>query len=439
MQVTIRKSTAVGTVTVPPSKSLAHRYLICAALANGTSVISGVDYSEDILATLDCIRALRATVKTEGDRVTVTGTESMPAHAEFPCRESGSTMRFFMGIAIVFGLDADFFGSETLRNRPFGVYEDVCREYGIGFERLPDRIHIAGPAGADGRKDRISTSGKRIADGSEERRSASEMRIDDGSEETLRFRIPGNVSSQFITGLLFGLPCLSRDSIIELLPPVESRSYLKLTESALADFGVTVDFSEETQIRIPGNQSYCPAQRTVEGDYSNAAFPEALNLFGGNVKLCGLRDDSLQGDRVYRECFRQLQNGKPEIDITDCPDLGPVLMAVAAAKHGAVLTGTKRLKMKESDRGTVMCRELSAFGIRTVAEENRIEVFGGGLKRPEAPVFGHNDHRIVMALSILLTLVGGTIDGAEAVAKSYPHFFDDLQRLGIEVIRHGMD
>ena len=416
MNLYINKSVARGSITAPPSKSMAHRHIICAALADGTSTVRNVDLSQDILATLDCIRALGAKAEVDGDCVTVEGagyalrnggfrTEGENGNpdigrngvtADFRCRESGSTMRFFMALAMLTGRPSRFFGSETLRSRPFGIYEDICYKCGIIFKREEDHILVEG------------------------RLTAQE------------YEIPGDISSQFITGLMFVLPLLPGDSKIRLIPPVESRSYIMLTVSALAKAGVEVIVKSDTEYLIPGGQQYKPVDITVEGDYSNAAFLDAFNYIGGDVKVEGLDAASLQGDRVYKEYFEALKEGAAELDISDCPDLGPVLFAVAAANKGGYFTGTKRLKIKESDRGRVMCEELAAFGIETEQEENSIRI-GCGLKVPEGPVHGHNDHRIVMSMALLLSLTGGGLIGAEAVNKSYPGFFEDIKSLGTEV------
>ena len=172
---------------------------------------------------------------------------------------------------------------------------------------------------------------------------------------------------------------------------------------------------------------------TVEGDYSGAAFFAALNALGADVAITGLSPDSLQGDRVYADFFPRLCQGRPEIDIADCPDLGPILFAVAAAKNGAVFTGTRRLKIKESDRSAAMAQELDAFGTEVLVEENTVTINPVSFHRPTKILSGHNDHRIVMSLAVLLTLTGGKIEGAEAVQKSFPDFFSKLQSLGIQV------
>ncbi|MBQ7726822.1 MAG: 3-phosphoshikimate 1-carboxyvinyltransferase, partial [Clostridia bacterium] len=247
------------------------------------------------------------------------------------------------------------------------------------------------------------------------------------------YMVRGNISSQFISGLFFALPTLGANSYLTITDGLESASYLDMTVKALADFGVRIKKTDEHTFFIKGNQTYKNRELTVEGDYSNAAFFEALNVLGGNVAISGLRTKTWQGDAVCKEHLEALKRGKAQIDLTDCPDLGPVLMAVAAAHHGAVFTGTRRLKIKESDRGAAMAEELAKFGISTQVEENRIIVQSGILQKPRQPLDGHNDHRVVMSLAVLCTLTGGEIYGAQAVAKSFPDFFERLSSLGIQI------
>ena len=382
----------------PPSKSMAHRLLICAGFAEGQSVIRGVDPSEDALATMDCLRALGAEVRFEAGDVTVTGCDPRKAgNAVLRCRESGSTLRFLIPPALLSGAEMRMEGSEKLLGRPLSVYEDICREQGILFSREAGGIRLRG----------------RILPG--------------------RYEIPGDISSQFISGLMFALPLAGEDSRIRILPPVESRSYLDMTVQALADFGAEAAWEGPEVLRIPGGQRFRPREMTVEGDYSNAAFLEILNDAGGEVTLTGLRADSLQGDRVYGEYLRKIREGTPELDVTDCPDLAPALIAAAAMHHGALLTGTRRLRLKESDRGAAMTEEMAKFGVTLENGENSIRIPDVAPRRPEAPLDGHNDHRIVMALAAVCARTGGEINGAEAVRKSLPDYWRRVEEAGLRI------
>ena len=396
MRALIQPGTARGTVAAPPSKSMAHRLLICAALAEGESTVRGVDPSQDILATADCLTALGASLTWEGDTVRVRGCDPRKAApATLYCRESGSTLRFMIPLCLLSGQPMRLEGSETLLSRPLSVYEDLCREQGLRLERSNGGLLVEG------------------------RLTAGE------------YTVSGSISSQFISGLLFALPLLPGRSRIRLLPPVESRSYLSLTLQALQDAGVRISWADDYTLDIPGGAAFCARDTEVEGDYSNAAFFEAFNCAGGEIKVTGLRADSLQGDRVYQDYFNSLSKGPAELDLTDCPDLAPVLFVTAALCHGAVFTGTRRLRFKESDRGAVMAQEMAKFGIILATEENRITVPAGVLHAPSEPLDSHNDHRIAMALSLLCSRTGGEIRCAEAVRKSFPDYWDRLRSLGI--------
>lgn len=386
-----------GSIDAPPSKSMAHRYLIGAALSGEICRISGFDYSEDILASIDCLRALGADIAIDGDSVTIDPKGFMTAeNPVLGCRESGSTLRFFIPLALCLGREATLQGSRRLFERPLEIYEALCREKGFAFAKTENAVTLCG----------------KLSSG--------------------HYAVRGDVSSQFITGLIFALIALGRDSSIEILPPFESRSYVNLTLSALKSFGADVKFAEEYRIEIKKSHMHAYCGR-IEGDYSNAAFLDAFNHMGSDVRVGNLRGDSLQGDRVYQDYFRLISEGTPTLDISDCPDLGPVLFALAAMKNGAVFTGTDRLKAKESDRGMAMHEELRKLGGGLVFGHNVITVPKQALEYTGKTLSGHNDHRIVMAMSVILSKIGGAIDDAQAVRKSYPGFFADIKRLGAEV------
>lgn len=396
----IEKSKADGIINAPTSKSAAHRMLIAAAMCQGQrSVISGITPCEDVLATIDCLRALGVEIEYVGDTATVYGIDFTKAEPKEPlnCRESGSTLRFLIPVALHSGKQVTFTGSKKLLSRPMTVYERLAKDYGLTFTKNEEKITVCGPL------------------------CAGEYFID------------GSVSSQFITGLLFALSTLSGDSKIIVNTPIESRPYIDLTISAMSQFGVRVYNDTDWSFLIFGGQNYNGRSLTVEGDWSGAAFLEAFNHIGGAVRVNGLNEDSHQGDRICRELFNRLDSGFAEINIEDCPDLGPILFIVAAAKHGAKFVGTKRLRDKESDRIAAMESELSKFGAELLIEENSVTVYKRQLHSPNERLYGHNDHRIVMSLAVISSLFGGEIEGCEAVAKSYPKFFEDIQSLGIEI------
>ena len=395
MTVYIKPSTAHGEITAPPSKSVAHRALICAALSAG-STVNNVAMSNDIKATLDGLRCLGAYAVFTGDSAKIGGieTDNIPG-ARINAAESGSTLRFLIPLALLSGKKTVFYGSTRLFDRDLSVYEEIANNQGILFSVSANSLTVCGKLKCG------------------------------------EYRVRGDISSQFVSGLMFALPCLTGDSLIEFTTPIESKPYIDMTVDALSRFGVYVT-PLENGYYIKGGQSYKSNNVTVEGDWSNAAFLDAFNLIGGDVKVCGLSADTLQGDRVYREYFARIKDGG-SFDIGNCPDLAPVLFALTAEFSGAVFRGTRRLKIKESDRALAMKTELAKFGGELVIDDNEVTVRDTVLHAPASPIESHNDHRIAMAMSILATRYGGCISGAESVNKSYPCFFGDIKKLGIEV------
>ena len=399
MRVEIQKGVARGLVSVPPSKSCSHRAILCAALGEGESVLHGVAYSQDILATIDCVCALGARVVCKEDTLRIQGIGNQVraggALPVLPCRESGSTLRFLLPIAMLFG-GGLLRGTERLISRGIGVYEELFGD-AVEMEKKENEIAVRG----------FLKSGC--------------------------YRLRGDVSSQFISGLLFALPLLSKDSRIEILPPFESRAYVELTIEMLGRFGVEICRESELCYLVRGGQQYRALEMTVEGDWSQAAFFYGLNFLGADVKADGIDADSRQGDRVCLEIYERMREGYAEIDLSDCPDLAPVLFATACAAHGALFTGTRRLAIKESNRARTMAEELRKFGADITVLENAVKISPAVLHKPSEVLLGHNDHRVVMALSVLATQFGAAIEGAEAIAKSYPNFFEDMRRLGLEI------
>lgn len=396
MRLRIEKSTANGSICAPPSKSELHRAILCAALSGGVTKMTGFSPSEDIYATLRAIKAIGADFSASDNVLSVTGTcGSIFCPAEtIDCVECGSALRFIIPI-IAAGTGGILTGSPKLMSRPLSVYEAVFAEKGIDFS-LNDGILTVGGG---------LTAGNYI--------------------------IPGDVSSQFVSGLLFALPLLPGDSRIIVTGRIESRPYIDMTIKMLERFGINVSEEHPGTFTIKGSQIYkSPGCFHVPGDWSNAAALLAFNEIGGCLEISGLDTGSTQGDKVCPELFERLRGEAPQIDISDSPDLGPVLMALAAAENGALLTGTSRLRLKESDRGEAMKEELKAFGVPVEIGENTIRV-GSGLKAPARPVDSHNDHRIAMALSLLLSITGGELTDAQAINKSYPGFYDRLRDAGV--------
>ncbi len=408
-----------GTVSAPPSKSMAHRAVLCSALAKGTSHIENLEFSKDISATLAAAGQLCARVESGPADVLVEGLGHFrPVFGPVDCCESGSTLRFLIPLASLTGQSITFVGRGRLMERPQSVYETLYRKQNLHFEQANGQLTVA------------------------------------GSLRSGEYTLAGNVSSQFISGLLFALPLLAGDSTLHLIPPVESRSYIEMTRAAQAAFGVTSHWLDDTTLCIPGGQQYHPRDYIVEGDYSQAAFLAVLGAVKGGITLTGLAAETLQGDAaildILRRCgakftrteaglvFEQASLHGVDIDLADCPDLGPVLMVLGLLCEGTtVIRNAERLRIKESDRIAAMEAELRACGGVLSSEGGTITVQGckPRLHAPEAPLSGHNDHRVVMSLTVLALAadIPLAISEAEAVQKSWPHFFDALKPLGVEV------
>lgn len=397
MNITIKKGTASGVVSIPSSKSVAHRLLINAALTDGETIINGLSLNEDIGATIDCLKTLGAKIDYSHGRCTVHGTNDRgESPRRLHCRESGSTLRFMIPLCLD-SVKTELYGSPRLIERPHSVYGEICEKNSFLWQSDGEKITVC------------------------------------GGLKSGEYEIPGNISSQFITGLMLALPTLEGDSVIRLTTEPESLSYIDMTVASLAAFGIVIEKRSEREWFIKGSQNRrSPGIINVEADESGAAFFGALNYIGGDVKLDNLNNNSCQGDRVWRLFFPMLESGRPEISIKDCPDLGPILMSLAACLNGVTLRDTARLKIKESDRGGAMAEELEKLGVKVTVEENTITVDPSGIHAPNEALDGHNDHRIVMSLAIMLTQFGGKINGAQAVSKSMPQFFTMLNSLGIE-------
>lgn len=405
-EVIIKKGTAKGKISAPPSKSMAHRMLISAALSE-ESTVSGIALSDDIRATLGALRTLGATVERISDdgrrgmtyRLGGLIPENIPECTVY-CGESGSTLRFMIPLCLLSENAVTLTGAKSLLSRPLGVYERLCRENGLYFSKTEGSLTVRGPL-----------------------RSGS-------------FKVSLNESSQFVTGLMFALSA-SGGGKIEIEGAPQSFSYITLTLQAMRTFGISAEIKDGA-VYIPKDAKYRSVNAAVEGDCSNAAFLEALNVFGGDVKVEGISRDTLQGDRVYPEYFDRIKRGET-CDLSDCPDLAPIMFGVAAYLGGGRFTGTRRLHMKESDRILAMKEELEKFGVSLcetlTATEDSVTVGGERLSRPTCALSGHRDHRIAMTVSLLCTLTGGVVSGAQAVAKSYPDFYEALEELGIELER----
>ena len=392
MNIIVQPGRLAGTVRVPASKSAAHRALICAALADAPTDIRLNASNRDIEATAHCLAALLGTdIRPVEGGLRVTPSAIRPKSALLDCGESGSTLRFLLPVAAALGIPTCFTGHGRLPERPNAALTDALRAHGAGVDADTLPMNVQGPV----------TGG--------------------------RWALPGNVSSQYVTGLLFALPLLAEDSEIALTTPLESSGYVDMTLDALRQFGIEV-LTVSGGWRVPGGQAYrSPGELEVDGDWSAAAFWLAANALGSYVRLEGLRPDSPQGDRAFPDLM-----GREEIDVRDVPDLVPALAAAAALMPQRTrITGAARLRLKESDRLATTAAMINAMGGRAEAEPDGL-IVDGGLPLTGGTVDGANDHRIVMAAAILAAAAQGPtrITGAEAVEKSYPDFFRDFNQLG---------
>lgn len=399
MKVKILPSKTSGEVSAPPSKSFAHRYLIGSVLSRGKCVIKNIADSDDISATLSCIERLGGRVTKDGKTVTVIPTnEKQIENAVFDCKESGSTLRFFIPVVLATGAkNCTFLGSERLLARGIKEYEKLFENSDVSIKSDEKSIEISGKL----------TAGN--------------------------YELSGEVSSQYTTGMLFALSVLDGKSTLKITGNAESRAYVDMTIKVLKDFGADIAEPEKNFFEINGKGRLSPGEFTVEGDWSNAAFLIALSRLLGTISVSGLNENSVQGDRFSSVAFDALDGENAEIDLKDCPDLAPILFAYAAYKNGGKFINTRRLRVKESDRANVMAEELKKFGANVKVYENCVEIEKTQLKPPIVPLCGHNDHRIVMALSVLAAVFGAEIDGAEAVNKSYPDFFRVIKKAGVNV------
>lgn len=400
MDIRISPSRLAGSVDIPASKSCAHRALICAALADGVSRISGVTFSKDIEATISAMTALGASFKMNGQDIIVRGIGSViPANADIDCNESGSTLRFVIPIAAALGVDTTFRGRGRLPERPIDIYKRELSKNGVHFETETMPYRITG----------------RLSGG--------------------RFEVEGNVSSQFITGLLFALPLADGDSEIILTSHLESRPYVDITLDILKRFGIQIT-ETENGFTIRGGQQYAPHDETVEGDYSQAAFFYVANAMGSAVNINNLNPESVQGDKRIVDIINNSAKNAEIIgfneDCSDIPDLVPILSVLGAyGRERSVIYNAERLRIKESDRLAACADMLGRLGGKvTVTSDGLIIEPSGRLHGGEVDSFG--DHRIVMAAAIAALGAAGDviIHGAKAAEKSYPDFFRDYTLLG---------
>lgn len=390
MDITIYPRKLHGPVRVIPSKSQAHRLLICAAFSDAATALHCPETNQDIEATAQCLRSLGAQITRTCDGYEVTPTSAIPNQAVLDCRESGSTLRFMLPIAGALGVDATFMLAGRLPDRPLSPLWEEMERMGCALSR---------PS-----KSTVRCTGKLIPG---------------------EYSIDGSVSSQFITGLLFAMALIPGNCSLNITGKTESRPYIDMTCRALSIFGVCTEnfhVSDCYPFKTPGNLD-------VEGDWSNGAFFLAANALGSTLEITGLLSDSPQGDRAAVQHLSALNNNVT-IDAADIPDLVPILAVTAGAKSGATFTNIARLRLKESDRVASVAAMLASLGAATEITENTLTVIPG--KYYSCTIDAVGDHRIAMAAAIAATVADGpvTIAGAQCVAKSYPIFWDEYARLG---------
>ena len=399
MKAVIQSGRLSGTVRAVTSKSCAHRALIASALADGETIVQIDADNRDILATADCLNALGAGIKRDGALFFVSPIREAAKNACLNCGESGSTLRFLIPVAAALGTDALFTGEGRLPERPHTPLCEALRQHGTLIDRdtLPMRVR--------------------------------------GVPQSGEYRLPGNISSQYASGLLFALPRLAGDSSIVFTTAVESESYIGLTVDALAAFGIKT-LKTPSGYMIYGNQAYVsPGQMPVEGDWSAAAFWLTANALGSEVRVDGLNEASAQGDRAIVRVLKALGAGEEQIDAGDIPDLVPILSVAAALRPGRTrIVNAARLRAKECDRLAAMTQGLSAMGACIRETEDGLAIEGRQLHG--AHVSAWNDHRIAMSLAIAALSARGetVIDGAESVEKSYPAFWHDFEALGGNIL-----
>ena len=380
MDITIKPGLLKGEITIIPSKSQAHRLLICAAFADKPTQLVCSETNRDIEATADCLRALGAEITRTDSGYSIFPTKAVPKKATLNCGESGSTLRFLLPIAGALGLDATFQLEGRLPQRPLSPLWEEMERMGCSLSRPTETT----------------------------------VRCE-GKLKSGEYVIDGGISSQFITGLLFAHALLGGCSLT-VTGKLESQPYVDMTREALHIFNAP--------------RFHTPGHLTVEGDWSNGAVWLAANAVGCDLIVHGLNTDSLQGDRAVISILRQLGTGTPVIPAADIPDLVPILAVCAAAKGGCVFTDIRRLRLKESDRVASVIAMLEGLGGKAEAGENTLTVYGTGLLG--GTVNSMNDHRIAMATAIAATVCKETVNllGAEAVNKSYPRFWEEYIRLG---------
>lgn len=417
MNVIVKPSNLGGNIIVPPSKSLSHRAIIAASLAEGRSVISNISYSEDVNATINAMECCGARFTRLKDSLIVEGSKVQRLNEIVDANESGSTLRFIIPILLTTPEPVRFVGHNGLVNRPLDIYTEIFDRQGLYYRQGMDSLPL----------------------------------YVEGALKAGDYEIRGNVSSQFVSGLLFALPLLEGDSRIIITSRLESADYVNLTIEILKRFGIKIDVNNNV-FYVKGNQSYKPTYYHVEGDYSQAAFWLVADILGADVTLHNLSYKSLQGDKkilsdleafggtcLWDDKVVKAIPGKSlgtTIDSVNSLDLAPALAVLAVLSEGETnFVNAGRLRIKESDRISAITLEFTKLGANVSENPDGMTIIGVPELNGNVTVDSHNDHRIAMALAIASIKANGPIKilHAEAINKSYPDFFNDFIRLGGEV------
>ena len=414
MKVKVYPGFAKGSVKIPPSKSILHRAIICACLADGKSTIRNVTFSDDIKATINAFKQLGIKIEKMDNSLDIYGNGKLSffGDEEIDCIESGSTIRFLIPL-FCNSKGVRFTGKHSLLKRPLSVYEDIFINKNIRFERADNNIYLKGE-------------------------------IEPGL-----YTLPGNVSSQFISGLLFSLPLKDSDSQVEIIGKLESKKYVDLTIDVLKSFGINIMVKNNVYF-IKGNQTYKSCNYTVESDYSQLAFFAVAGIINGDIKIGNINRNTLQPDSVIIDLIKSMggkilkerdalrfvksETSGIDIDVSQCPDIGPILSVLGAVSKGnTFIFNANRLRIKETDRLLATNEILSVLGIKTNILEDSYIIHGSEIFR-KGTVDSYNDHRMAMSAAIAALRAEGPIiiERAEAINKSYPDFFEDLQSLGIK-------
>lgn len=411
--ITLFPATLSGEIKAPSSKSFSHRAIIAAALSKGESRITNLVYSEDVIATIEALKMIGVKFVKHKTSLIVSGVSKIKVkHHSVDCNESGSTLRFLIPLFSLSNKPISFTGKQSLLKRPLDIYEEVFKINNGTFEISDTQIMV------------------------------------NGSIKAKEYTIKGDVSSQFFSGLFFALPLLKEDSTIYVDGELESKSYIKLTIAVLEKFGIEIIEIPEGFF-IKGSQKYKATDYDIEGDYSQAAFYLVAGTLNGMINITHLNFDSLQGDKAIINIIQEMhgkiifaENGfnteksnttSTVIDLADTPDLGPIVALLAALSRGTThITNIKRLRHKESDRVNSIVTTLSALGANITATENEIIIIGRKSLSGGVTVDSYNDHRIAMMLAIAALRCEKEIvlTNAQAIKKSYPHFYKDYLRLG---------